>query len=318
MTAHRHDRTATRESADINQSLQTLKECFRATFNKDVDLETVVEVDSNDIEWTRAVPKGARATAAFEQAQAAGIASHGLMRGEAKAEAGREGASLRYDPKLPAALKNFGVGGRALHMPYRRHQLTSLLKDCFVNQAHRTVVVACCSPAAGDVEHTWRTLQQVCQMRGSELDVCRETRVECTRTADEAADLLPFKRWPAERMRSWLTGLDDTELAGAAGLLPDRVDGRELLRWPVGRIAHTCFAGNSELAERLYAAVRHESNRADQIVASRRGRVRGLAGRVDRPVSKHGDVDGAGALTCGMADHGAPTIECSAENQAAN
>ena len=40
-----HDRTATRESADINMSLQTLKECFRATINKDVDLETVVEID---------------------------------------------------------------------------------------------------------------------------------------------------------------------------------------------------------------------------------------------------------------------------------
>lgn len=74
---------------------------------------------------------------------------------------------------------------RSLHMPYRRHQLTLLLKDCFVNPAHRTAVLACCSPSATDMEHTIRTLNQVCQMRGAEEEVSRQARVECTRTAAE-------------------------------------------------------------------------------------------------------------------------------------
>ena len=155
----KHDRAQTLESADINTSLQTLKECFRATFNLDVDLETFVEVDANDIEWTRAVPKGSAASAAFKATQEAGKLAQGLSTCYAEGT----GEALQYDPKLPAALRNFAQGGRSLHMPYRRHQLTVLLRDCFLNPEHRTMVVACVSPTATDVEHSWRTLQQVGQ-----------------------------------------------------------------------------------------------------------------------------------------------------------
>jgi hypothetical protein len=65
-----HDARATRESADINTSLQTLKECFRATINQDVELETFVEQDQDEVVWTRAVPKGY--SAALKAAQATG------------------------------------------------------------------------------------------------------------------------------------------------------------------------------------------------------------------------------------------------------
>lgn len=112
------------------------------------------------------------------------------------------------------------------------------------------------------------------------MDVCRETRVECARTTGEMADLLPFKRWPAERVRAWLTSLDD-ELVVAAGVLPEAIDGKELLRWPVGRIAHTCYAGDYQLAQRLYDGVRAESARVEDVAAGRRVRVRGLAGRIN-------------------------------------
>ena len=294
----KHDRASTMESADINTSLQTLKECFRATFNKDVDLETFVEVDADDVEWTRAVPKGSAAAAAFKAAQEKGKAAQGLKTMLAKREEGGEAAGsgggaapaggggdegLKFDPKLPAALRNFAhEGGRKLHMPYRRHQLTLLMKDCFVNPDHRTVVVACVSPTATDVEHSWRTLHQVCQMRGAEADVCRETRVVCARTTTEAADVLPFRKWPPARVREWLSAMDDAELVGAAGTLPAAVDGKELLRWPPSRLAHQCFDGDHAAAERMYKAVRDESARVDEAAAGKRGRVRGLAGRVDR------------------------------------
>lgn len=97
-----HDRQATRESADINLSLQTLKECFRATINKDVDLETLVEIDQDDVEWTRAVPKGYKAAMAAAQRAAASATA-----------AGEDVASayngLAFDPAKPAALMNFAL-----------------------------------------------------------------------------------------------------------------------------------------------------------------------------------------------------------------
>ena len=140
-----HDRQATRESADINMSLQTLKECFRATINHDIELETFVEVDQDDVEWTRAVPKGykaalAEAKRAAEEAKAAGADGESTYNG------------LAFDPAKPAALMNFAMAkeasnAKSLHMPYRRHQLTLLLKDCFTNPQHRWASRAALSPA---------------------------------------------------------------------------------------------------------------------------------------------------------------------------
>lgn len=275
----KHDRQATRESADINLSLQTLKECFRATINKDVDLETLVEIDQDDVEWTRAVPKGYKAAMAAAQKAAASVKAAGE-----EAESAYNG--LAFDPAKPAALMNFALyreakDARSLHMPYRRHQLTLLLKDCFTNPDHRTAVVACCSPAARDVEHTVRTLNQVCQMRGAEDEVARTFRVECQRTTEEAEATQPFRKWSAERVREWLLTLEN-ELSCAAIALPDQTDGKELLqRWPVGRIAFTCFQGHAEKARRLYAAIRDEASRVDALLADRRVRMRGIAGRSD-------------------------------------
>lgn len=278
-----HDARATRESADINTSLQTLKECFRATINQDVELETFVEQDQDEVVWTRAVPKGY--SAALKAAQAA--AAHAKALG-ADGESTYNG--LAFNPAKPAALMNFALAkeascARSLHMPYRRHQLTLLLKDCFVNPAHRTAVLACCSPSATDVEHTIRTLNQVCQMRGAEEEVSRQARVECTRTAAETEVYLPFVKWKPDKVREWLGALED-ELACAVVLLPDACDGRELLqRWPASRLAHTCLGGDMTKATRLYEAIRRESARVDEQIAAKRGRVRGLAGRGD---DKHG------------------------------
>jgi hypothetical protein len=191
-------------------------------------------------------------------------------------------ALLANKTRVPAALRNFSAGGKALHMPYRRHQLTLLLKDCFTNPCHRTLVVACCSPSATDVEHSVRTLQQVAQMRGAEDDVCRETRIECARTVGEVEDVMPFRRWPAERVRAWLSSLEHEDLALVAGVLPSSVDGKELLKWSVARLTHACCAGDAAKAAALYEEIRAESARVDAHAADKRVRARGVAGRIDR------------------------------------
>lgn len=148
--------------------------------------------------------------------------------------------------------------------------------------------MACCSPTATDVEHTVRTLNQVCQMRGAEDEVSRQARVECGRTEAEAASNLPFRKWPAERVRAWMSTLDG-DLACASILLPEAVDGRELLqRWPLQRLAHTCLEGDAGRAKRLFAAIRAESAKVDAQLAERRTRVRGLAGRADDKFGPNG------------------------------
>ena len=95
----------------------------QATINEDVELETLVEIDQDDVEWTRAVPKGYKAAMAAAAAQRAAAAA--LADGEDVASTYN---GLAFDPARPAALMNFALGkaaieAKALHMPYRRHQL---------------------------------------------------------------------------------------------------------------------------------------------------------------------------------------------------
>ena len=95
-----------------------------------------------------------------------------------------------------------------------------------------------------------------------------------------------MRKWSAKRVRQWLGALGEPELAAVAGLLPESVDGKELLqKWPASRLAHACLCGDMELAQRVYDEIRKESARVDESLAERRGRLRGFVGRAD---DKHG------------------------------
>lgn len=49
--------------------------------------------------------------------------------------------------------------------PFRSSRLTHLLRSCFVDESHKTVVIATLSPSPTDVEHTLNSLQHVGMMR---------------------------------------------------------------------------------------------------------------------------------------------------------
>mmetsp|Transcript_86503 Transcript_86503/g.253191 ORF Transcript_86503/g.253191 Transcript_86503/m.253191 type:complete len:629 (-) Transcript_86503:101-1987(-) len=51
------------------------------------------------------------------------------------------------------------------HIPFRSSRLTQLLRSCFTDEAHRTVVIATLSPSPVDVEHSLNSLQHVGMMR---------------------------------------------------------------------------------------------------------------------------------------------------------
>mmetsp|Transcript_45086 Transcript_45086/g.97944 ORF Transcript_45086/g.97944 Transcript_45086/m.97944 type:complete len:646 (-) Transcript_45086:30-1967(-) len=51
------------------------------------------------------------------------------------------------------------------HLPFRNARLTHLLQSCFMDEAHKTVVMATLSPSPTDVEHSLNTLQHVGMMR---------------------------------------------------------------------------------------------------------------------------------------------------------
>lgn len=60
-------------------------------------------------------------------------------------------------------------------VPFRSSRLTHLLRSCFVDESHRTAVIATLSPSPTDVEHTLNSLQHVGMMRsGRPMDAPAE------------------------------------------------------------------------------------------------------------------------------------------------
>ena len=134
-----HDRAARIESAEINKGLMALKDCRPRATELDAEQEVVVE--------KTIVRDGVTTVEILKQFD---------------------------DDESPDVVERLVVrdkqGGarRALRInQFRAHRLTTMLKDCFVNPDHATTVVATVSPTPTDVEHSRRTLEHVCAMRGA-------------------------------------------------------------------------------------------------------------------------------------------------------
>jgi len=207
---------------------------------------------------------------------------------------------------------------RALRMPYRQHKLTTLLKDCFLNPSHQTLVVATVSPTPTDVEHTRRSLEQVCMMRGRSEEIMRVTTLACEETWSEKAEVLPVRKWDNTAVARWLAGLQgeaDSLFSIAADktltkieeetvdsivtdtidyrdvVLPANVTGKELLRMTVPRLEMYCQGDKKrDLSAALYRAIRLEAARVDSAAMDKRQRmcnlVCGNTDSVSRSASK--------------------------------
>ena len=80
------------------------------------------------------------------------------------AERQREGSEINSSLMcLKACMRVAAVaeGGAATRLPYRQNELTKLLKESFVCEGARTLLLATLSPSSADVEHTLATLQHV-------------------------------------------------------------------------------------------------------------------------------------------------------------
>ena len=127
--------------------------------------------------------------------------------------------------------------------PYRASSLTRVLRQCFeAHGVHRTVVVACVSPAAADVEHSLNTLRHVVLMspllemmsgRHACVDVPMMGKLQDAMSgssSDTAWQVTPVDQWTSEHVRSWIAHVDDGRFANLA--LPRNVDGKMLLSIP--------------------------------------------------------------------------------------
>jgi kinesin family member 2/24 len=77
-----------------------------------------------------------------------------------------EGADIN---KSLLALKECirALDGGAGHVPFRGSKLTEVLRDSFVGEQARTVMIANVSPTASSVEHTLNTLRYADRVKGA-------------------------------------------------------------------------------------------------------------------------------------------------------
>mmetsp|Transcript_11583 Transcript_11583/g.26971 ORF Transcript_11583/g.26971 Transcript_11583/m.26971 type:complete len:571 (-) Transcript_11583:51-1763(-) len=109
--------------------------------------------------------------------------------------------------------------------PYRASRLTQVLRSCFTDATHQTVIVAMVSPTATDLIHSSNSLFQVTQM-SKELSAARaECTVELPLFTFSASR--PVWEWSADDVDKWIKTLDDRF---KYLVLPPNMDGQKLLQ----------------------------------------------------------------------------------------
>ena len=264
-------RSVIMETVEINRTLSTLKDCFRAVRGLDVDHEVVRETWG----WTPQMVED------WKNAKVADWVQRGLDVADPRradwleAQCSRRLASAVEFTKIKplAAGPTESARSRRLRCPYRDTLLSKLLADCFLSADHRVAVVSTLSPSATDVEHSRRTLETVSAMRGAAEMVQRVVTAAARQTQQEKETYEPVAKWSASRVKRWLAS---RERFASVVRLRDGVSGRDLLRLSKQRLRASCCGGDEALAAALFDAIRAESRAQDDRTRTARLRKQAL------------------------------------------
>jgi kinesin family protein 2/24 len=119
-------------------------------------------------------------------------------------------------------------GERAM-LPFRRSQLTRVLRDCFTNPAHRTVVIATVSPAATDVIHSMNTLTHATMLAKPLADLTSlvEVAIPLNLKGSGALATKSVYTWTPQEVLAWLAEVENGRFAHV--VVPPQLNGRQLL-----------------------------------------------------------------------------------------
>lgn len=165
----------------------------------------------------------------------------------------------------------------AERIAFRAHPLTQVLRGCFEQPTHRTILMATLSPRSSDVDHTLNTIRHVQLMRPVHSDGAGvvSVRVECCKTAEEMLEEQRFSQWAPMRVKEFLRNFEDGVFVAIASA---GLDGRQLLRLSKARLVQMVRVTreddeqvvDEEAVDRLFHAIRDESRRVDAAIESRR------------------------------------------------
>jgi kinesin family protein 2/24 len=164
-----------------------------------------------------------------------------------------------------------------VHIPYRGHNLTKVLKNSFSDRDAMTVVIATTSPGVSDTEHSMSTLDTVCMISGSEaVDKTADVR-EVEDWKPDVEEVVHVKLWTAEAVDAWVRKTKGGQFGDIK--LQSGMDGKALLRLNSQRL-QGCFGNHRDaksLGDNLFKAIREEVARCDAIDKKRRDMIIGVA-----------------------------------------
>lgn len=165
-----------------------------------------------------------------------------------------------------------------MHVPYRSSLLTRVLCECLSLPDARLAVCGTLSPCAADTEHSASTLQTVALLAGGgsggvggggEWAEAREdvaaglcVRLDGSVGCDGPDRVVPPVQWRPPELRAWLLAARRGAFAAAAAAAPAWMAGRDAVRMSPAGVASVLCAGDANLGQRLYDALREEVQRA--------------------------------------------------------
>jgi len=200
------------ESADINSALMALKDCFRASSAQAKGASVAVRASAECRKTKVRV-----AESSYEGHCGSTSATH------APAEESKAGARAAPAKRPPKASAPSG----SVHIPFRAHILTRVLKDCFVTPASesRTTVVATVSPSPVDLVHSLNTLEHAVLMC-PKLETYRTSTTVDIPVVGTLRSSEPMEKWSAAQVQSWLATADNGRFCMLQ--VPQELDGKGL------------------------------------------------------------------------------------------
>jgi len=216
------------ESADINSALMALKDCFRAS---SAQVRGVVGLPASASAECRKT-NIRKATSSYEgpsgssSGGSSSITNVMPTRGPGPAEESKAGERGMWNKKQKQPAASVATAG-PVHIPFRAHILTRVLKDCFVAPASesRTTVVATVSPSPVDLVHSLNTLEHAVLMC-PKLQPYKTSITVDIPVVGMLRSQEPMEKWSAAQVQSWLATADNGRFSMLQ--VPRELDGRGL------------------------------------------------------------------------------------------
>lgn len=110
--------------------------------------------------------------------------------------------------------------------PYRASRLTQVLRSCFTDPLHQTIILAMVSPTATDLLHSTNSLLQVTQMSKALTQLRSECTVDVPLLSFKAES--PIWEWATEDVDKWIKTVDNGRFKYL--VLPPKITGAMLLK----------------------------------------------------------------------------------------